>query len=287
MAKQTEKRYSQYCRNNLIFNVIDSGPIDGNPVILLHGFPETAHSWQATSTILNQQNFRTFAIEQRGYSLAASPQGRFQYAITELVADVKSLIDLLGQPVYVIGHDWGSIVACELAQQYPNLVKHLTLVSVPHTGAFLKSMLSSTQIFTSYYIGFFQLPLIPELLFKRAKSLSHILLKNSGMNAEQIKDFQQHFIQENRIGTAINWYRSMPLAPIRSTFKKVKVPTLFIWGNQDIAIGKKSAQLNKQFFTGVYQEIYLDATHWIPVQNAEQLSQSFINAVNGGEANAS
>ncbi|MGV0886515.1 alpha/beta hydrolase [Acinetobacter venetianus] len=280
MAKQSEKRYSQYCRNNLTFNVIDSGPIDGNPIILLHGFPETAQSWQATSTILNQQNFRTFAIEQRGYSLTASPKGRFQYALTELVADVKSFIDLLGEPVYVIGHDWGSIVACELAQQYPNLVKHLTLVSVPHTGAFLKSMLSSTQILTSYYIGFFQLPFIPELLFKRAKLLSHIFLKNSGMNAEQIKDFQQYFIQENRIGTAINWYRSMPLAPISSTFKKVKVPTLYIWGNKDIAVGKKSAQLNKQFFIGPYQEVHMDATHWIPAQNAEQLSQYFLNAVN-------
>ena len=280
MAKQTEKRYRQYGRNNLIFNVIDSGPIDGNPVILLHGFPETAQSWQATSEILNQHNFRTFAIEQRGYSLTAAPKGRFQYSIDELVADVKAFIDLLGKPVYVIGHDWGSIVACELALQYPELVKHLTLVSVPHTGAFLKSMLSSTQIFTSYYIGFFQLPFIPELLFKRAKSLSHVLLKNSGMSAEQIIDFNQHFIQENRIGTAINWYRSMPLAPIRSSFKKVKVPTLFVWGNKDIAIGKKSAELNKQFFTGKYQEVHMNATHWIPAQNAEQFSHYFMNAVN-------
>ena len=280
MAKQTEKRYRQYCRNNLIFNVIDSGPMDGNPVILLHGFPETAQSWQATSEILNQHNFRTFAIEQRGYSLTAAPKGRFQYSIDELVADVKAFINLLAKPVYVIGHDWGSIVACELALQYPELVKHLTLVSVPHTGAFLKSMLSSTQIFTSYYIGFFQLPFIPELLFKRAKSLSHLLLKNSGMSAEQIIDFNQHFIQENRIGTAINWYRSMPLAPIRSSFKKVKVPTLFVWGNKDIAIGKKSAELNKQFFTGKYQEVHMNATHWIPSQNAEQLSHYFMNAVN-------
>ncbi|ENX41939.1 alpha/beta fold hydrolase [Acinetobacter sp. NIPH 2100] len=280
MTHDTQMRYTEYRRNDLLFNVIDSGPIDGKPVILLHGFPETAQSWQATSKILNQHSFRTFAIEQRGYSLTASPKGRFQYSIDELVADVKAFIDLLEQPVYVIGHDWGSIVACELSLQYPELVKHLTLVSVPHTGAFLKSMLSSTQIFSSYYIGFFQLPFIPELLFKRAKSLSHVLLKNSGMSAEQIRDFNQHFIQENRIGTAINWYRSMPLAPIGSSFKKVKVPTLFIWGNKDIAIGKKSVELNKQFFTGQYQEVHMNATHWIPAQNAEQLSHYFMNAVN-------
>lgn len=280
MVKHTETRYSEYHRNKLIFKIIDSGPINGKPVILLHGFPETAQSWQATSKILNQHNFRTFAIEQRGYSIAASPKGRFQYSINELVADVKAFIDLQGQPVYVIGHDWGSIVACELSLQYPDLVKHLTLVSVPHTGAFLKAMLSSTQIFTSYYIGFFQLPFIPELLFKRSRFLSNYLLKNSGMTPEQLNDFNQYFIKENRIGTAINWYRSMPLAPIGSTFKKVKVPTLFIWGNKDIAIGKKSAQLNKQFFAGPYEEVHLDATHWIPSQNAEQLSHYFLKAVN-------
>ena len=80
------------------FDVIDSGPIDGPLVVLLHGFPETAHSWEQTSELLHEHQFRTFAIHQRGYSLNARPQSRFHYALSELTEDVVVFIkDLVNQ----------------------------------------------------------------------------------------------------------------------------------------------------------------------------------------------
>ncbi|USP39293.1 alpha/beta fold hydrolase [Acinetobacter sp. XS-4] len=279
ISKYLTSRITEHNRKGLTFNVIDSGPLDGKLIVLLHGFPETASSWNQVSNILNEHGYRTLAIDQRGYSPAASPKGRFKYSVAELVEDVYSLIKTLDQPVYLMGHDWGSIVACELALKHPEAVTHLTLVSVPHKGAFLKAMLSSTQIFSSYYMGLFQLPIIPEFMFKRTKFLGHYFLRNSGMTPEQLSTFDKDFIQENRLGTAINWYRSMLISSPLSLFKKVDVPTLFVWGSEDIAVSKKSADLNKNFFSNQYHEVFIKTTHWIPAQNPNELSQYFLNAV--------
>ena len=272
-------RLRQFQRGELIFNVIDQGPLDGEPIVLLHGFPEMANSWQAVSEILNSQGFRTYALEQRGYSMDARPRGRFQYSLNDLTSDLDALIEIIDQPVYLVGHDWGSLVTCEYALHNPQKVNHLTLVSVPHKGAYVQAMLTSSQFFSSYYVAFFQLPVIPEIMFKHIPKLRQFFLKNSGMTDEQIQSFEQEFIQEGRLSTAIHWYRSIILNSPFDTFKTVSVPTLFVWGDQDIAIGKKCADLNRKFFSHAYEDIYLKATHWIPTQNAEALSQAILNAI--------
>ena len=277
MAKS--QRITQFSRDDLIFNVIDTGPIKGKPVVLLHGFPETAKSWEKVSQILNKKGFRTYAIEQRGYSPQARPKGRMAYRTTELVQDVITFIQSLNQKVYLVGHDWGAAVAGDIALQYPQHIEHLTLVSVPHKGAFIRAMFSSRQFLQSYYMALFQLPLIPELLFKKLPFLSHRLLANSGMTEAQISAFQQDFLVDNRIDTALNWYRGMPLTKASNPFKKIDIPTLYIWGEEDTALNRKGAELNKNYFSNTYQEHFMSANHWIPYQNAPELADCFLKAV--------
>lgn len=272
-------RIHQFQRNGLTFDVIDSGPIDGSAMILLHGFPETANSWQRVSQILNQYGYRTFAINQRGYSLNAQPQKRADYRSSELVEDIYALIHQIQQNVYVVGHDWGAVVAWDLALKYPEKIKHLTTVSVPHKAAFIQSMFTSSQLFKSYYMGLFQLPKIPELLFEKIPQLGRALLKNSGMTDQQLQDFQHEMVDQKRISSALNWYRGLPFSSNKNLFKKITVPTLFIWGKHDSAIGEKSVRLNKQFVNAPYTEIILDATHWIPTQNPEELAAFIIRDI--------
>lgn len=265
------KRIHQYTRGAWTFDVIDSGPIDGPLVVLLHGFPETAHSWEQTSELLHEHQFRTFAIHQRGYSLNARPQSRFHYALSELTEDVVVFIKGLGQPVYLIGHDWGSVIASSVAMKYPQYIQHLTLVSVPHQAAFLKACLSSNQLLKSYYFAVFQLPILPELLFKKMPKLGRNFLKSSGMTEQQIEIFETEFIKENRLTTALNWYRGFFWDKPENPFKAIDVPTLFIWGKHDIAVTEKSAKLNSGYFKNNYKAIFMDASHWIPYQNAPEL----------------
>lgn len=273
------QRIESYQREGLSFDVIDSGPLDGQVFVLLHGFPETNKSWQETSEILNTQGYRTFAVNQRGYSLGAQPTSRRDYRGSALLEDVNALLDIIQQPVYLVGHDWGAVVAWDVAQRYPEKIKHLITISVPHKAAFMKAMLTSNQLFKSYYMGLFQLPKIPELLFEKAPQIGLALLKDSGMTEQQLKDFQKEIVNEKRLSTALNWYRGLPFSSNKNLLKPITVPTLFIWGKHDSAIGPKGVEYNKNYVHAPYKEVIMDATHWIPVQNAKELSQYILDAV--------
>lgn len=273
------QRINSYQRAGFTFDVIDSGPLDGQVFVLLHGFPETNKSWHETSEILNAQGYRTLAVNQRGYSLAAQPKKRRDYRSSTLVEDINTLLELIQQPVYLMGHDWGAVVAWEVAQRYPEKIKHLITISVPHKAAFIRAMFSSNQLFKSYYMGLFQLPKLPELLFEKLPKIGLALLKDSGMTAQQLKDFQQEIVKEKRLSSALNWYRAIPFSSNRNLTKAVTVPTLFIWGKHDSAIGAKSVELNKNYVKAPYKEVIMDATHWIPVQNAQALSQYVLDTI--------
>ena len=273
------QRIESYQREGLSFDVIDSGPLDGQVFVLLHGFPETNKSWQETSEILNTQGYRTFAVNQRGYSLGAQPTSRRDYRGSALLEDVNALLDIIQQPVYLVGHDWGAVVAWDVAQRYPEKIKHLITISVPHKAAFMKAMLTSNQLFKSYYMGLFQLPKIPELLFEKVPQIGLALLKDSGMTEQQLKDFQQEIVNEKRLSTALNWYRGLPFSSNKNLLKPITVPTLFIWGKHDSAIGPKGVEYNKNYVHAPYKEVIMDATHWVPVQNAKELSQYILDAV--------
>ena len=196
-----------------------------------------------------------------------------------MAEDINTLLDIIQEPAYLMGHDWGAVVAWEIAQTYPEKIKHLITISVPHKAAFMRSMLSSNQLFKSYYIGLFQLPKIPELLFEKLPRIGLGLLKNSGMNEQQLKDFQKEMVQDKRLSTALNWYRALPFSSNKNLTKPVTVPTLFIWGKHDTAIGEKSVKLNKDYVEAPYQEVIMDATHWIPVQNAQELTQNVLGSI--------
>ena len=164
-------------RDGLTFDVRDAGPPDGEPVVLLHGFPQDAAAWDAVSPSLHQHGLRTLAPDQRGYSPMARPRGRKHYTLRETTGDVLALLDAAGlESAHVVGHDWGGMVAWALGAWHPDRVRTLTVLSVPHPAAMAKAMVTSTQALKSYYMGLFQLPLLPErlLLARGGKALRGI-----------------------------------------------------------------------------------------------------------------
>lgn len=155
-------------RDGLLFDVRDSGPADGPIALLLHGFPQSAACWDQVTPLLAAAGCRVLAPHQRGYSPRARPTGRRAYRADELVADVVALVETAGgQPVHLVGHDWGAVVAWLLAAQRPELVTSLTALSVPHPAAFLRAVVSSRQALASWYMAAFQLPWLPELALGR------------------------------------------------------------------------------------------------------------------------
>jgi pimeloyl-ACP methyl ester carboxylesterase len=258
----------QFRRGELVFDVIDAGPADGPVVILLHGFPEQHTMWQPIIPQLTAQGYRCLAPRQRGYSPDARPTRRRDYRISELADDVRTLIDASGaERVHLVGHDWGSTVAWQVAQQFPGRLLTLTTLSVPHPGAFLKALMTSRQVLASWYILFFQLPRVPEWYLKRGRGTFTLsgLVESRAAHAQALADAEARALAEpGALTAALNWYRAIPLGLSRDTDTKVTVPTMYVWSDGDIALLEKGARLCGDYVLGEYRfEVLKGVSHWI------------------------
>lgn len=270
-------RIDTFAHGKLTFSVRDSGPEDGAPVVLLHGFPQNSASWEQVAARLNQAGYRTLAPDQRGYSPAATPAGRHSYRLTELVDDVVELIRQAGLgPVHLVGHDWGAGVAWAVAATHPELLRTLTAVSVPHPSAFLLSMLTSSQILQSYYMLMFQLPWLPELLIRKEDGFFYQMLKRTGQTpAAALRDIKM--LQQGDTATAaVNYYRALPFAIglTPALRRPITVPTLQVWSDGDTAVGRRGHDLSRKFVQGPWELVVLDGvSHWIPEECPDQLAE--------------
>lgn len=274
-------RIDTFSRGDLTFSVRDSGPEDGVPVVLLHGFPQNSSSWDQVAALLNRAGYRTFAPDQRGYSPHATPGGRYSYRIAELVDDVVELIGSIQAaaglgPVHLVGHDWGAGVAWAVAATHPELLRSLTAVSVPHPTAFLLSMFSGSQIFLSSYMFVFQLPWLPELLMRKENGFFYEMLRRSGQSpAAALRDIRN--LQRGDTATAaVNYYRALPFAVALAPAlrRPITVPTLQIWSDGDTAVGRRGHELSRRFVKGPWELVVLEGvSHWIPEEAPEKLAQ--------------
>jgi pimeloyl-ACP methyl ester carboxylesterase len=271
-------RISEFANDGYTFPVRDEGPIDGEIVVLLHGFPQTSKSWDAVVTRLHDAGCRTLVFDQRGYTPTARPRGRFAYRISALVGDVAALVDAVGSPVHLVGHDWGAVVAWATAATRPELLRTLTAVSVPHSRAYLRSLLSSTQALKSYYMAVFQIPWLADTLLRRFPKLTDRLLTDGGMDAAALRQVHTDIIDGGALTPAINWYRAMPFSPPRY-LQRVSLPTTYVWSTDDIALGRRCAELCERYVTGPYRFEVVDGSHWIPEQHPDLVRDLIVDRI--------
>lgn len=255
-----------FSRQGLTFDVTDAGPEDGRVVILLHGWPEDRNCWDEVIPALADAGYRVLAPDQRGYSPGARPKGRRAYKIDELEADVLALADAAGADRFdVVGHDWGAAVAWALAGRWPDRVRSLSALSVPHTEAFLRSMLHSKQVLHSWYMLFFQLPAVPEALMSlgRGKGLATVL-RRSGLGDASVERYRRRAAIGGDMTGTINWYRAIPYG-VTARLGRVAVPTMFVYGGGDSFISRASAAACGDWVSGSYRyEELAGAGHWLP-----------------------
>jgi pimeloyl-ACP methyl ester carboxylesterase len=148
--------------NGLRFHIAECG--GGNRLALcLHGFPENWCSWRNQLPLLAELGYLAWAPDLRGYGQTDKPRGVSHYAVDHLVGDVGALIDASqAKDVVLIGHDWGGAVAWASAIQNVRPIERLVIMNCPHPVQFFKGILSLKQLRRSWYMFFFQLPVIPE-----------------------------------------------------------------------------------------------------------------------------
>lgn len=258
-------------------DVHEAGPEDGEPVLLLHGFPQGADSWDEVVPALTAAGYRTVAPDQRGYSPAARPQGRSAYALSQVVADAVAVIDdRCGGRAHVVGHDWGAAVAWRLAARHPERVRTHTALSVPPPAVFARSLLTSRQVLASWYMGVFQLPWLPErLLAANGRGYSPVLadaLRRTGQTRERAKRDARRLADPAALSAALAWYRGVLVEPPVDAVP-VTVPTLFVWSDGDTALTRQSTELAHTAVTGPYRYAELrGVSHWIPEEAPGELA---------------
>src|SRR4051794_13464468 len=194
----------------MTFRTLEAGPQDGEPVLLLHGFPQRADAWRPVLEALGGAGYRAVAPDQRGYSEGARPSGVRSYRIDELVADVEAMADELdARRFHVVGHDWGGAVAWALAAQRPQRLRTTTIVSTPHPRALAASLSRSLQALRSSYVGFFSIPAVPEALLGAAHGrLLRRMLRTSGLPGRLADEYVDALTDPGALAAALNWYRA-------------------------------------------------------------------------------
>jgi len=265
----------------LTFDVATGGPADGRPVLLLHGFPENSRMWDGVAPRLHAAGLRTFAPDQRGYSPGARPSEVSAYAVSELVGDALGLLDGLGlSTVDLIGHDWGAVVAWHLAGRHPERVRTLTAVSVPHPAAHGWAMRNDErQRELSAYIGLFRAPdrkAERVLLADGARRLTAML---APLPPESVEVFIRPMRQPEALTAALNWYRAMSRRDA-DPLGQIRVPTTYVWGAEDLAVGRVAAERCAQHVTGDFEFVELPGvSHWVPEQRPDAVAAAALGRI--------
>jgi len=266
--------------NGIKLHTALAGSPDGEPVFLLHGFPESWFGWENQIEPLSRAGFRVIVPDQRGYNLSDKPTGVDQYQMDVLVEDILGLADHFGyKKFYLAGHDFGAMVSWSLAIREPERVKSLVIANVPHPAVF-KSYLRShpSQMLKSWYAFFFQLPGIPELFVKARNWKFMTSAMPDYFSEEELDRYREAWGQPGAITAMINWYRAT-FGSSRSSrlSRSIQPKTLVIWGKNDPYLSYQMAALSLDHCDDGAMVLIDDATHWVQHDKSQQVSQLMID----------
>ncbi|MBM3658299.1 MAG: alpha/beta hydrolase [Actinobacteria bacterium] len=266
---------------DLVFDALADGPAAGDLVLLLHGFPESAAEWTHVLPRLAGAGYRAVAPNQRGYAPGARPAGVAQYHIDHLVADVVGLADGLGADrFHLVGHDWGALVAWAFADRYPERLRSLTIVSVPHPQPFAAARATDPdqQARSTYIQGFKDDPAAADAFLADDAALLKLALAEAG--PEILAEHLRVLTDPGALDAGLDWYRAWDDALDGTGV--VTVPTLYVWSDDDVALGRLPAEQTGDFVSGPYTFVVIEGvSHWIPEVVPDRLSDLILDHIAG------
>jgi pimeloyl-ACP methyl ester carboxylesterase len=264
------------------FHVRDEGT--GEPVLLLHGFPDSSALWRHLVPELNAAGYRAIAPDLRGFGESARPQEASAYAMQTLLGDVTGLLDALDIPrAHLVTHDWGAALGWAFAAYFPDRVQRHVALSVGHLTSYFNAGLAQRE--KSWYMLFFQFQGVAE---------SHLTANDWAL----FRDFVRHHPEcEKWIGelgrpgaltAGLNWYRAnvVPEAMTeeRWILPAVSAPTLGLWSSNDAYLTETQMLGSREFVTGPWAYRRIEgASHWMQLDRPAVVNAAIIEFLNRRE----
>ncbi len=260
-------------------------------VVLIHGWPEFWYSWRAQIEELSKQ-YTVVAPDLRGFNKSDKPKGIKNYTMELVSKDIVELIKKLGyEKAHIVGHDWGGSVAWTLGMHHSEVVDKLAVLNCPHPGVFLKELRSNfKQLQKSWYMFFFQLPVLPEWylkrdLFKTFKNAFRGWAYNkSAFDDNTINKYVEAYSQKGALTSSLNYYRAALQLGAKSRKqrnKKIIVPTRLIWGENDKALGIEMTYNMEKFFENEFEVKYIpNCSHWVQQDEPQKVNEYLLEFLN-------
>jgi pimeloyl-ACP methyl ester carboxylesterase len=287
MAASVEHRRVR--ANGIDFHVASSGPLEGPPVLCLHGFPEGWMSWRPVMERL--PDARLFAPDLRGYPDTARP--RAGYDVFTLTDDIRALIETLGlsRPV-LVSHDWGGALGWIFAHRYSRLIRHLVVVNCPHPKTLVRAVLrvEDWQTFRIPWVPFFLVPWVPELLMTSALGREGLRLsftlregRKGAMDRALVDELVARFRTPGDLRGPVDYYREMVRtllvrrrrARLEGVYRTpIGVPATLVWGDEDEALSPRvAAQSGRDAGRVVEWRNLPGVGHFVSLEAPDRLAQ--------------
>ena len=264
---------------HLTFDSIAAGARGAPMVLLLHGFAESMHCWNAQVAALGDMGYRAVAPSQRGYSPGARPDPRefSHYLIDRLMDDAMAIVAASGYGdarFHLAGHDWGGSIAWGLADRHHERLASLTILSRPHPNAFNRAlqMTDAEQAKRSRHHKAFLEPDAADLVLADSAKWLRDRLAANGVPAAAIEAHLSVLGNKDAMEAALAWYRAR--GAIRGPLGPIRVPTLYVWGDADDTVGRIAAEGTVDFIAAPYRfEVLPGVGHFAADQVPERVCE--------------
>lgn len=266
---------------DLEFEVLTCGnPESDRLALMLHGFPEHAYSWREQMPLLARLGYRVWAPNQRGYGKTTRPAKRADYRLDLLLDDVAALIDVSGaKRVTLVCHDWGGIVGWFFALRGLRPLERFVVMNLPHPQRFHEALRHKAQRRRSRYAMFFQLPWLPEFLFRRngarmiGDAFYEMAIDKTRFPDEVLDVYRAQALEPGALTAMLNWYRANRfLSTFEGPFPVLETPTLMIWGEEDVALGVELTDETDALVRDFTLRKLPGVSHWVQQEAPEAVN---------------
>jgi pimeloyl-ACP methyl ester carboxylesterase len=272
-------------------HAVEAGPGDGPPVILLHGFPEFWWGWRRQIDALAAAGYHVIAPDLRGYNMSDKPGGLGAYRIDVLAADVAGLAEAMGLADFsLVALDWGALIAWRVAALYPERLRRVVVMDGPHPDVFgAYAAVHPLQALRSAYVGFFQLPWLPEAYLS---AFDHAALKGSlratakdgTFPAADLAAYGRAWARPGALSAMINYYRALRLRKPEAPLARVTPPVLILWGQDDAFLDLGLANASLACCADARLQVIEGAGHWLHLEQPQAVNTAILSFLQNAPA---